>query len=203
MRSAWNPILGNPDTSRILGRNSYLELKRKIWRTSWALSWCEVRPRVTTEQRRSIPRIMNQLNWLFMDLNIINIMPFLTFNCLIHVPSKSYHIIILYCIWEMTEPRLYNVHSTLFYVLIIFIKFLMLSTFPKAVSIPSTTQEYFPKWKLTKCAISQVVTSQVCSSLWEVDTWEITHLGSLGTLRLRSCPWEKVFGKMPNTIFLG
>ena len=34
---------------------------------------------------------------------------------------------------------------------------------------------------------------------WEVDTWEIAHLGSF-----RSCPWKKAFGKIPNNhIFYG
>ena len=38
------------------------------------------------------------------------------------------------------------------------------STFPKAFSQATTSQGYFPKWKLPKCAISQAATSQVCSS---------------------------------------
>ena len=38
---------------------------------------------------------------------------------------------------------------------------------------------------------------------WEVAAWEIAHLGSchLGNCHLGSCPWEKAFGKEPNTIF--
>ena len=38
------------------------------------------------------------------------------------------------------------------------------STFPKAFSQETTSQGYFPKWQLPKCAISQAATSQVCSS---------------------------------------
>ena len=40
----------------------------------------------------------------------------------------------------------------------------MLGTFPKAFSQAVTSQEYFPKWQLPKCAISQVATSQVFPS---------------------------------------
>jgi len=45
----------------------------------------------------------------------------------------------------------------------------MLGTFPKDFSQMetyqmATSQGYFPKWQLPKCAISQVATSQVCPS---------------------------------------
>ena len=40
----------------------------------------------------------------------------------------------------------------------------MLGTFPKDSSQVATSQGYFPKWQLPKCAISQAVTSQVCPS---------------------------------------
>ena len=40
----------------------------------------------------------------------------------------------------------------------------MLGTLPKDFSQVATSQEYFPKWKLPNCAISQAATSQVCPS---------------------------------------
>ena len=40
----------------------------------------------------------------------------------------------------------------------------MLGTFPKEFSQAETSQGCFLKWQLPKCAISQVVTSQVCPS---------------------------------------
>ena len=92
----------------------------------------------------------------------------------------------------------------------------MLGIFPNDFSQVATSQGYFPKWQLLKCAISQAATSQVCSSrstfkvqssapncslwclrepnltfgklhIWGVATWENT----LGKLLLRK--------KVPNT----
>ena len=40
----------------------------------------------------------------------------------------------------------------------------MLGTIPKDSSQVGTSQGYFPKWELPKCAISQAETSQVCPS---------------------------------------
>ena len=39
----------------------------------------------------------------------------------------------------------------------------MLATFPKTFSKAGTSQGYFPKRQLPKCAISQVATSQMCN----------------------------------------
>ena len=41
---------------------------------------------------------------------------------------------------------------------------MMLGTFPNDFSQVATSQEYFLKWELPKCVISQAVTSQVCPS---------------------------------------
>ena len=38
---------------------------------------------------------------------------------------------------------------------------MMLGTFPKAFSQAATSQGYFPKWQLAKCAISHAPTSQM------------------------------------------
>ena len=40
----------------------------------------------------------------------------------------------------------------------------MLGTFPKDFPQVATSQGYFPKWQLPKCAISQAATFQVCPS---------------------------------------
>ena len=39
-------------------------------------------------------------------------------------------------------------------------------------------------------------------NLWEVAAWEIAHLGSclMGNCHLGRRPWEKAFGKVPNTV---
>ena len=40
----------------------------------------------------------------------------------------------------------------------------MSATFLMTLSQVATSQGYFPKWELPKCAISQAATSQVCPS---------------------------------------
>ena len=94
---------------------------------------------------------------------------------------------------------------------------LMLGTFRKDFFQVATSQGYYPKWQLPKCAISQAATFQVCPNrsarpslqlpsltfgkltlgkfhIWKVATWEIVNW--------EVCPWEYVFGKVPNTIKL-
>ena len=40
----------------------------------------------------------------------------------------------------------------------------MLGSFPKDFFQVATSQGYFPKWELSKCAISRAATSQLCTS---------------------------------------
>ena len=96
----------------------------------------------------------------------------------------------------------------------------MLGTFPKAISQVATSQGYFPKWQLPKCAISQAATSQVCPSRsarhlvcsshsarplakrsLRVVAWEISYLGNynLGYFQFGNHPWENAFEKIPST----
>ena len=86
----------------------------------------------------------------------------------------------------------------------------ILGTFPKAFSQVASSQVYFPKWQLPKCAISQAATSQssiaaalgsqpvlaaalgpICPfwplgkfQIWEMANWEIAI-------------WEVALVKMP------
>jgi len=91
----------------------------------------------------------------------------------------------------------------------------MLGTFPKDFSQLETTQGYFSKWQLSKYAISQAVTSQVCPSC---STWPsacsscITHpikpkqfapIDACGASECLTYPMEScclgncTFGKLP------
>ena len=82
------------------------------------------------------------------------------------------------------------------------------STFPKAFSQATTSQGYFPKRQLPKCAISQAATSQVCSRCSACHTPDVlvTTLGpypnldavlahpvacvAIWEVAVRKCPWK-------------
>ena len=67
----------------------------------------------------------------------------------------------------------------------------ILGTFPKDFSQVATSQDYFPKWQLPKCAISQAATSQVFPSPSVQPTF-----CSIRGARPRS---DNAFGRVPNT----
>ena len=101
----------------------------------------------------------------------------------------------------------------------------MLSSFLKSFSQAATSQGYFPKWKLPKCAIFQAATSQVWPShstqppspsqpqcclqrlRWpnlitgKLPLGKMAHLGNcyLGNCHLGCRPWENAYEIVPNT----
>ena len=69
-------------------------------------------------------------------------------------------------------------------------------TFPKAFFQEATSQWYFPKWQLSKCAISQTVISKVCPSPKHVLAADRGPLAHPCTLRRLKRP-NLTFGKLP------
>ena len=135
----------------------------------------------------------------------------------VYVISKGMHVIIL-CTIHISVFQLRNKavsHSFVIRQRFNVVKITMLGTFPKDVFQVETSQRYFLKWQLPKCAISQAENSQVWPGVslgthpsrgarplspsepqrWDLQ--EITHIGSchLGNCRLGSSTWENAFWK--------
>ena len=86
--------------------------------------------------------------------------------------SNSWHVFLLQTKMILQKCSFFKLHVSQFLISktlkvdnkFFKIKFSMLGTFPKTFSQTATSQGYFPKWQLPKCAISQATTSHVCPS---------------------------------------
>ena len=141
---------------------------------------------------------------------------YLTIKGTVYVISKGMHVIIL-CTIHISVFQLRNKavsHSFVIRQRFNVVKITMLGTFPKDVFQVETSQRYFLKWQLPKCAISQAETSQVCPGCitWHPSeprrstpqTIRASALGPLGNYTYRKLPSGKLsLGKqhlvVPNT----